>query len=216
MGLEWKITTPGAAKLGLWRIEERAEALEVQIPEAIRSKDPVLASGTDAKRTQRAAVRALVQELLPHGLPITYEDRVPKLNDSAARISITHDAEFVAVHITRLQQPAGIDLQKSRSAQLERVAPRFLNESELECIGKALPQERKQMLNLFWCTKEALYKGISNAPFRERMQVETLTPSSSGRIRARVQLPDAERKVELVYQALEEHHLVYIADEGFL
>ncbi len=217
MGSEWKKTTSRGTKIGLWRIEETAEDLEAFIPERVKAKDAHFASGTPAKRIQRAAVRALVSELFPEGLPIRYDERIPKLSGSERGISITHDAEFVAVQITLEEVPAGIDLQKCRPAQLERVAKRFLNPSELEVVDGCTPGERGKMLNLLWCCKESLFKGISNVPFRECMQVKGFTPSSSGRISAHViTRKRGERIVELSYQEFGQHHLVHIAHEGSL
>lgn len=216
MGLFSTGHSKGNGKWGIWRIQESDAELEAMIPENIRKEDPVLNRSTLSKKTQRWAVRALLQELFPEGAPIRYDGKVPTLNDGRTRISITHDPEFVGIHITPPEKPAGIDIQRVRPKQLERVAERFLNPEELRMLRSSSPSSRIELLNILWCSKEALYKAC-NTSLREGIQLGSCRPAPEGKLLAKAIDPYGKgANFELVYRSMEEHHSVHIADGDFI
>ncbi len=217
MGSFWKTTTPNGASLGVWKLEEELEELEELLEKKELAGFPIPSSGSRRKRAERLAVRLLVKELFPQGLPIHYEGRIPRLPLDGHRISITHDREMVGVQISRDPIPAGVDLQKMRPRQLERVANRFLNEREMTGLEKLRKSERSSALNILWCAKEALYKGASNTSLREGMEVEAFKPASRGDLEAKVRDPQGkEGAFHLEYRSFGDHHFVHIVEGGFL
>lgn len=216
MGLYLTGNSSNEGRWGLWHIQESFEELKKKIPERVFQRDPILSNGNASKKLQRCAIRALLQELEPEAAPIHYEGSCPRLQKPENRISITHDTEFVAIHITRDEQAAGIDVQKRRPEQLEKVAPRFLNEKEIRNLARKTPHERTAFLNISWCAKEALYKA-SNSSLRDSMEIQDFEPAPYGKLMAQLIHPERGRsEFELEYRALGEHHLVHISDGHFL
>lgn len=216
MGLILSGHSRGNGKWAVWEIRETDDELEALIPERIRKEDPLLNRNSLSKRTQRAAVRALLQELYPEGAPIRYDGKVPILNDGRTRISITHDPEIVGIQITPREKPAGIDIQRRRPKQLERVAERFLCPEELHRVKACPPSSRTELLNILWCAKEALYKAC-NTSLREGIHVEASHPAQEGELLARVTDPFGKRSdFELAYRRIGDHHTVHIADGDFI
>ncbi len=216
MGLYLSDTGGEESKWAVWRIEETLEELEARIPEKVRKTDPLLSQGVFAKKEQRMAVRALLQELFPEGAPIAYIGKRPILRNSSSHVSITHDPDFVAVQITSGRIPAGIDLQKQRPKQLERIAHRFLNEKERAWIDRMPYEERIPCLNIMWCAKEAMFK-VCGGSLRDSMHVAPFQKENEGRVEAEtIPLSQSRKGFELGYRAFGEHHLVHILDADFI
>lgn len=100
-------------------------------------------------------------------------------------ISISHSSSLVAVAIDN-RRPVGIDIEENRSRQLAKVAPRVLNEAELEYYS-AMPGG----LLAAWTMKEALFKIAPDgtaADFRHDIAL----PLSKGDSRASAGQRDAE------------------------
>lgn len=206
----------GEGKWGVWRIEESIDELK-----AMLSKEEDLAVHSPKKEnpskwSQRLAVRALLRELDPRTPNIRYDGRIPIIGNGEERISITHDPEYVGIHLTPFGKPAGIDIQCRKPRKLERVAERFLNNKELDEVRRFSERERSDLLNILWCSKEALYKAC-NSSLRDRIRVKTERPSDQGRIEGEVLSPEGKRLFFLLeYRRLGCHHIAHILDGDFV
>lgn len=99
----------------------------------------------------------------------TYKDEHGKafLIDNDSHISITHTFEFVAVAIN---PPAavGIDMEKM-DHKLQRTSKKYLSTPEFEHAS-----DHMELLCMYWCAKEALYKlyGKKKISFRDSIYIE--------------------------------------------
>lgn len=217
MALIWNDTSSAGSSVGIWQVKEDLDELLERIPEEGMDGDPVVLQGRSRKRLERCAVRALIQELHPRALPLSYQEKRPVPNDPDCCISISHDHDMVAVQITPNSLPAGIDIQRIRPEQLERVAPRFLNQKELGSLDEWEEHERSAATNILWCAKEALYKAGAPYELRDGIRVQAFRSVDEGELTARTGMNGKDEKVfRLRYKRFSEHHLVHILGMEFL
>lgn len=217
MPLFWHSTSFPGEQVGVWEVTEELDELEGMIPAAHRKADPTPFMGNLRKRKERCAVRALIHELHPKALPLTYDGGRPVSNDPGLRLSISHDGELVAVQLVPKGCPTGIDLQRLRPEKLERVAPRFSCQEEIDLLKEMEEKERAEAANILWCTKEALFKEGAPSAFREGIRVEAFHPENEGELVARTGMNgQAERRFKLRYRRFDAHHLVHIVGEEFI
>lgn len=115
---------------------------------------PIQTTGISRREAERAAVAAVLSGLAPGAVLAHDADGAPYLAGDSHHVSISHSLEQVAVAIDPARR-IGIDLEDmSRAAQIERVLPRVLCDSELVAYaGRPLDA---------WTQKEALYKIAGN------------------------------------------------------
>ncbi len=115
---------------------------------------PIQTTGISRREAERAAVAAVLSGLAPGAVLAHDADGAPYLAGDSRHVSISHSLEQVAVAIDPVRR-IGIDLEDmSRAAQIERVLPRVLCDSELVAYaGRPLDA---------WTQKEALYKIAGN------------------------------------------------------
>jgi len=215
--------------LGVWHILETEEALR---NEARAFHDDIAEADSfknESRRKQWLACRALLSHLLQ--LPfvkVCYDVHgKPSLEGYDGNISFSHTGEYAAVLVNQ-EGPAGVDIEKL-APRIERVANRFLQEDELMHIGMTAERQmikispdagspprchpHTELLYLYWCTKEALYKfyGKPSLDLKNDIYIVAFDYfcSTQATFTARVNLPEGVENHELQFEKIEDHMLVY-------
>ena len=218
-----------AARLGIWHILENEPGLRVAaraVPEDIKIVD---AYNNESRRKQWLACRALLAQLLQLSSVKVQYDQLgkPSLKGFTGHISLSHTADYAAVLVDE-NEPAGIDIEKLKP-RIERVADRFLRKEELEHIRKLAERqlheqrtkavsEQKyhpltELLYLYWCSKEALYKvyGSPLVDLKNDIHIRAFDYfcSSKTTFAARVNIPEGVEDHELQFEKIEDHMIVF-------
>lgn len=128
------------------------------------------------KQLQHLAGRYLLQHLhedFPYDLMEIADDRKPFLLNDKYHFSISHCNKYAAVIISEHHR-VGIDIELV-TPKIEKVKHKFLNDDELDIIQYSklntqystkidqLITYNLQLLTLFWCCKEAVFKWYNGA-----------------------------------------------------
>lgn len=206
MGLIVKKKTGASGWLGLWQIDgiDNEQLLSGPSKGAVSpARQPLLLP------LQRDAVKLALQSLSGQKeAELEYDSfGKPFLKNSTLQVSVSHSYDKVAV-ITEENGPTGIDIELIRP-KIERIAPKFMSDEEM----RSLPHTaRTEMLFIYWCAKEALYKlyGKKELHFRKHLLIEPFHYTRRGKIKGIIQVPQMKKKFDLCYEKTGEHMLVYV------
>ncbi|GAB3548609.1 4'-phosphopantetheinyl transferase family protein [Spirosoma fluminis] len=178
----------------LWSITEDEAMLRHQLPLTSLELEELNSIRHPVQRVEWLACRAAVQQLTQEqGLAYTGlvkdEFGKPHLLNAPWHISLSHTTGWAAAALHR-SRPVGIDIEPLR-AQLQRVVPRVLSESEIAHAAGDVGR-----LAVYWCAKEALYKlyGKRELTFREHLHVEPFADEAEHLV-GHVRLPDHEEQL---------------------
>ncbi|MBO4590671.1 MAG: 4'-phosphopantetheinyl transferase superfamily protein [Bacteroidaceae bacterium] len=146
----------GASGFAVWHIAETEEVLREMLSDDVDLSD-VLKARSRVRRTERLAVRVLLQLVLGEGHPIGYlPSGRPFLKDGAYQISISHTTHWAALAWDK-EQRVGIDIER-RSDRVLRAADRFISREERLAANVFGTQPSPEYELLMWSTKESAYK----------------------------------------------------------
>ena len=222
-----------SARLGIWKILEP----EVSLREASRTVAEDLyvldSYKNESRRKQWLACRALIAKMSHcETVKINYDEYgKPSLNGFPGQISFSHTNDYAAVLMNEFG-PAGLDIEKL-SPRIHRVAERFLQPDELEHIerltGKKVTGDNSnltpaagakteshphtEILYLYWCAKEALYKfyGKPSVDIKNDIHIAAFDYfcTSQAAFAARVNFSEGAKDHELQFERIGDHMLVY-------
>ena len=162
-----------------------------------------------ARRKEKLAVRALLNEMFPEKLYLGHHDNgKPYLQNCAVEISISHCARFAAV-IAHPEESVGIDIE-SLGRDFSAVERKALSEDEKDDLSD---HNTNQQLAIYWCAKEAIYKRMSRngVDFARQIEVERFTPREEGELEATFIHKDGEEETfELNYEIFDGHVMVWL------
>jgi phosphopantetheinyl transferase len=198
-----------------------------------------------SRRKQWLACRVLLGTLmkLPF-VKIVYDGNgKPSLKGFKGEISFSHTSEYAAV-ITDLSKPVGIDIEKLKP-RIERVSNKFLNQAELDHItnmsyckedqyngelpcggedeakwitaeGSGVSSRRLELLYIYWCSKEALYKFYGNpvVDLKNDIHIQPFDYfcNLQGSLSAFLTAPEGVEMHQLHYEMISDHILVYTSN----
>ncbi len=167
MALVWIKEIKEETKIGVWKINESFEELQMMIP--LTQQDIQFLKGVpnEKRRRQWLASRILLRKLLRLNISDylhTYidEHEKPFLKHHPYHISISHSFDYAAVILSQ-DHLVGCDIEKIDSKIL-RIEERFLGKGELKFIHEENlnnhkdPLHRILSLYILWTAKEAIYK----------------------------------------------------------
>lgn len=170
----------GNALVALWRIEEGEEELSRLAGQTAMSELASLGYGSEKRRVEWLAVRALLAHLFGGEVQVKYNsDGRPFVENFHGDISISHTNGWAAVAISKNGR-VGIDVElRSRSAL--KAASLFVNEEQLNDIVSSSPNDAAL---LCWVAKEALFKVVGNigGNFKENISVAPFRVCDEGAI----------------------------------
>ena len=213
MGLYSKRTLDNGATIAIWEITESEDELRTlcsPIPNDELEELEILRS--EARRKEKLAVRALLNELYPEKVYLGHHDNgKPYIQNCADEISISHTNRFVAI-ITHDEEDVGIDIE-CVNRDFSAVEKKALSEEELDDLTD---KNHNLQLAIYWCAKEAIYKRMSQrrVDFAEQIELEKFTPRRDGELEAVFIHKDGEEEeFELEYEMVEDHVMVWLVGE---
>ena len=213
MGLYSKRTLDNGATIAIWEITESEDDLRTlcsPIPNDELEELEILRS--EARRKEKLAVRALLNELYPEKVYLGHHDNgKPYIQNCADEISISHTNRFVAI-ITHDEEDVGIDIE-CVNRDFSAVEKKALSEEEIDDLSD---KNHNLQLAIYWCAKEAIYKRMSQrrVDFAEQIELEKFTPRRDGELEAVFIHKDGEEdEFELEYEMVEDHVMVWLVGE---
>lgn len=213
MGLYSKRTLDNGATIAIWEITESEDDLRTlcsPIPNDELEELEILRS--EARRKEKLAVRALLNELYPEKVYLGHHDNgKPYIQNCADEISISHTNRFAAI-ITHDEEDVGIDIE-CVNRDFSAVEKKALSEEELDDLTD---KNHNLQLAIYWCAKEAIYKRMSQrrVDFAEQIELEKFTPRRDGELEAVFIHKDGEEEeFELEYEMVEDHVMVWLVGE---
>lgn len=213
MGLYSKRTLDNGATIAIWEITESEDDLRTlcsPIPNDELEELEILRS--EARRKEKLAVRALLNELYPEKVYLGHHDNgKPYIQNCADEISISHTSRFAAI-ITHDEEDVGIDIE-CVNRDFSAVEKKALSEEELDDLTD---KNHNLQLAIYWCAKEAIYKRMSQrrVDFAEQIELEKFTPRRDGELEAVFIHKDGEEEeFELEYEMVEDHVMVWLVGE---
>jgi phosphopantetheinyl transferase len=227
---------------GVWHILENEDDLLRMANPDPEDLEILATYRNESRRKQWLACRVLLGRLmqLPF-VRVEYDGNGrPALKGFEGNISFSHTSEYAAVIIDH-NKPVGIDIEKLKP-RIERVSTKFLNPPELEQIRKAdyspepehnpkpsagIENEEKnqgtrsagschrrvELLYVYWCSKEALYK-FYGKPLMDMKNDIYIRPfdyfcNLQGSVTASLITPEGAEVHQLHYETISDHMLVY-------
>ena len=178
----------------VWEITETLEELQVL------GKEINATSHTSEKRKKEyLASRLLINEIIPN-TAITYNEfGAPELeNDN--HISISHSRGLVSIIISK--QQVGIDIEEVSEKTL-RLALKFVS-------AKNLTQLTKEKATLIWCIKEAAFKWHQKGGVDFIKDI--IIPEFSVKEKGIITIQFKNKELNLNYQKINNHYLVYVCN----
>ena len=205
-----ELTDDIQGKLGIWEMNDSYSDLKKKCRLSVKEEKKVDSYTNEKRRCEFLSVRLLLQELLPERMEINYTQTGKPELEQGFHITISHSARLAAVLISDHQ--AGIDIEQL-SRNTEKVAPRFLSETELLHIQKTSSPPLTRIL--YWCAKEALFKctPISAIDFKKHILIKPFFPTGdSGKFYG--QLKKDTQLVNFVFHYIifNDHAVVYCTD----
>jgi len=178
----------------VWEITETLEELQVLLGGLNISNHT-----SEKRKKEQLTTRLLVKEILPNKRIIYNKFGAPEL-DNGQHISISHSAGLVAVIISH--EKTGLDIEKISEKTL-LLASKFVSEKNLINLDK-------EKSTLIWCLKEAIYKWDQKGgvDFIKDIIITEFTPKEYGKVIAFLK----NKKLNLNYQKINDHYLVYICN----
>jgi 4'-phosphopantetheinyl transferase len=174
-----KIERKDGQRTAVWEIKEDEHTLLEKASLNKTALETFPLTTNPGRRLEWLAVRALLKELYPRGLPtIAYlKNGKPVLIDHTDKISISHSGKMVAIALHSDRNP-GIDIEILHPRIL-KIATRFLGVMEKEYSGTHPTIEQ---LTIIWGAKEVMFKvyehgGIS---FKNDFRIRPFTLSEKG------------------------------------
>lgn len=160
-------------QLGLWRMEETAEALVAAHPQLEPVLEMAAAYHSPVRRLEVLAVHALLFLLTGDTtLRIGHDERGGPLVPGW-QISLSHTRGFAAVVLSRSHRVA-VDIEY-RSNRVERIADRFIRTDE------QAEDVRSKLIH--WSVKETVYKLFTEEDLKFfDMRLHPLVPGDEGRV----------------------------------
>lgn len=154
-------------KLGIWKIEEEENFF-------LSSVSPQRNVSHPHKKLQHLAGRYLLKFLFPDfplSLILIADTKKPYLEDEAYHFSISHCGDFAAAIVSKTKR-VGVDIEIP-TEKILKIAHKFLHPHEQKDIHALQNFERKELLTLYWSSKEAMFKwwAKGNVDFSEMLRL---------------------------------------------
>lgn len=210
MGLYSRKKVDNNAEISIWEItEDEDELRDICAPIPNDELEELQLLKSVARRKEKLAVRALLNEMFPEKLYLGHHDNgKPYLQNSLIEISISHTSRFVAI-IAHPEEAVGIDIE-CLDRDFTAVKKKALSEDELEDLSE---KNSNLQLAIYWCAKEAIYKrmSVNGVDFAEQIELDRFTPRNDGELDATFIYKDGEEEdFELNYEVFENHVMVWL------
>lgn len=203
------ITIP-EGHLGVWKIEEDAEALKAKLQWSAEDIKRFEAHNDGERSKHWLYSRILLREMLNTSGFIELEaDEYgkPFLVNFPYKLSISHSGDMVAIMLSAYE--CGMDIQIMKP-NIERIAHKFISEKEWEFIHD---HTRFEQMYLFWCCKEALYKyyGKKNLAFKEHLAIKPFSWEPDGRLQGIITKDDYYKELPVYWKTIDNYLMAWVS-----
>ncbi|PKP42508.1 MAG: hypothetical protein CVT93_03540 [Bacteroidetes bacterium HGW-Bacteroidetes-10] len=209
MGLYFSRELESGATISVWEITETEEELMNLSSVPHDELEDLLITKSSARRKERLAVRALLNELFDGKVYLGHHDNGrPFLQNSLIEISISHTGRYVCV-LTHPDDSVGVDIE-SLERNFSAVEKKALSPEEIENLSES---KRNLHLAIHWSVKEAVYKRMSltEVDFARQINVKKFSPREEGEIDVEFIHKDGTvEEFEVKYEIFENHILAWI------
>ncbi|HYK77163.1 MAG TPA: 4'-phosphopantetheinyl transferase superfamily protein [Daejeonella sp.] len=207
-----KIIDPHTS-FALWKIDETAEELitQLQLKDHERAYLETLNKGK--RYLHWLSTRVLLRTMMNTQQYIDCrvdEHGKPYLSNFPHHISLSHSFDYAAVMIST-DKKVGIDIEIVKD-KIERIARKFMNDSELEFIN---PAKRTEHLYMCWCAKEAVYKlhGKKQVSFLDHIRLSPFACDIDADTEVRIDWGSYSRSFTVRYHEMDGYMVGYAADK---
>jgi phosphopantetheine--protein transferase-like protein len=209
MGLFFSKEVDGGAAISVWEITETEEELLGLSSIPHDEMEELQLTKSSARRKERLAVRALLNELFDGKVYLGHHDNGrPFLQNSLIEISISHTGRYVCV-LTHPEESVGVDIE-SLERNFASVEKKALSEGEIANLSE---KNRNLHLAIHWSVKEAVYKRMSltDVDFARQICLKRFTPRDEGRVDVEFIHKDGYiEEFEVNYEIFDNHILAWI------
>jgi phosphopantetheine--protein transferase-like protein len=209
MGLFFSKEVEKGATISIWEITETEEELMNLSSIPHNELEDLQLTKSTARRKERLAVRALLNELFDGKVYLGHHDNGrPFLQNSLIEISISHTGRFACV-LTHDEESVGVDVE-SLDRNFSSVEKKALSDEEIENLSD---RNRELHLAIHWSVKEAIYKRMSltDVDFARQINIRKFTPRDEGRVDVEFIHKDGDQdEFEVNYEVFENHILAWI------
>lgn len=209
MGLVYSKQLDAKTSFALWEIKETAEEL-ISLLQLKDHETAYLETLNEGKRNLHwLSTRVLLRQMLKNPTYIDCqidEHGKPYLTNFPHHISFSHSFDYAAVMISE-DKEVGIDIEQIKT-KIERIANKFLKDSEMEFIGE---DRRVEALYACWCAKEAVYKlqGKRNVSFKENIHIQPFKFENEGSFNASLEINGMKREFKIHYETYVDYMIGY-------
>lgn len=212
MGLFFNRKLENGATISVWEIVESEEQLLLLSSISKDELEKLQLIQSAARRKEKLAVRALIDEILDDSLLLDHSDSGrPFLKNSHIEISISHTSRFASI-ITHSLERVGIDIELL-SRNFTSVEKKALSKKEIENLCDSDSGNRNLHLAIHWSAKEAIFKRVSveGVDFSKQILIKKFTPKESGQLTAifRGNKGD-EQEFKIEYEIFQDHLMAWI------
>jgi 4'-phosphopantetheinyl transferase len=193
------------SQIGIWKIEESIQELELLLNSSIIDTEKYNKFKSDNRKKEWLTTRVLLRQMLNNDvLEIQYDlNRKPFLKTNT-KISISHSKGYVALMLSDVKD-VGVDIQVPKKNIAKGISV-FMSPIELDEIGEENYYEK---LHIYWCAKESLYKyvGDNKLNIYSHFKINPLKVPSDGTFKGVVK--PTNKIVNLKYEITDLFYLVY-------
>ncbi len=211
MALVYRKQLDNRTAFALWKIEETVEELLAQLQLKAHERAYLDKMNEGKRHLHWLSTRVLLRKML--NTPVYIDCQIdehgkPYLINFPHHISLSHSFDYAAVMISEGKE-VGIDIEQI-SSKIERIANKFMNDSEMEFITD---KSRDEHLYACWCAKEAVYKlqGKKNVSFKDHIRLYAFQYNEFGKFNADLNVNGIHRAFEVHYEKFEDYMIGYCA-----
>jgi phosphopantetheinyl transferase len=200
-----------AGLLGIWKLDEPLEKLLDNFYFSETENTEFACISSEKRKKEYLAVRILLEKLLNFKPQIVYEKSgKPILANSPLHISVSHSSDLVVTLVSNVY--VGIDVENS-DRNINRIAPRFLNEQELKLVCQTPNQQLTKIL--LWSAKEAIFKCTcqEGIEFSRQIRIQPFILEEEGKFSGELTANSETTKYQLGYFFYENNVIVFCVEE---
>jgi 4'-phosphopantetheinyl transferase len=211
MAIAYRQRIDDDTEFALWKIEEKAEDLYIQLKLDEQEQAYVERLSKGKRHLHWLGTRVLLRTMLRTDEYIDCKVDIhgkPYLVNLPYHISLSHSFDYAAVMISK-NGAVGIDIELIKE-KVERIAEKFMQPAELAFINSN--NHKLQQLYVCWCAKEAVYKcyGQKEVSFLDNILLEPFDFEGHGIVGAHLNKGQVQLDYEVDYLQYEGYMIGYV------
>lgn len=193
--------------IGIWLLTETLEELSACFTEKELESTEFKSFSFEKRKKEWLATRVLLQQLTGSKFKVSYSETGKPIpfHHQHKHLSISHSQEYIVVFLHEKLE-VGIDIEKI-NRNYNSIEKRFLSPTEIEQVGK-MPL----LQCLYWCTKEAVFKLISQdgISFKEQIHIFPFNPETEAQFKVQFVSGNTKTDYHANFLIFSDHCMVWI------